>query len=126
MKALRLAALCFAAAACGRSGPSGPVGDVVDAWKKAGLDPAPFVPAEKPLPGGTCSAGKVSGLEVMVCEFADADSAKKAEAAGLAQVGDATGAALAQGKLVLVVADRGKSDPSGKKIKDLAAGFRNR
>jgi len=114
-------------AACGKAGPSGPTGEVIDAWKKAGLDASGFGSSDsKGIGGGTCSSGKVSGIETTICEFGDADAAKKAEAAGLTQVGDATGAAIAQGKLLLVVADRTKADPTGKTIKQLAAAFRNR
>ncbi len=113
-------------AGCDGSG-SGPTGELVSAWKKAGLDPSGFSTVEgKALGGGTCQAGKVSGVDTTVCEYADADAARKAEPAGLAHVGDTTGAALTQGKLLLVVADRGKADPNGKAIKQIAAAFRNR
>lgn len=113
----------FVVAACGNSGPAG---DFTNAWKLAGLDPQSFSTVDAKSLGGKCEAGKVSGVETTLCEYDNADAAKQAEAAGLAQVGDSTGASLAQGKYLLVLADRGRADPNGKKIRDIAAAFRNR
>ncbi len=110
------------AAACN----SGPAGDFTGAWKLAGLDPQGFSSVDAKNLGGKCEAGKISGVDTTLCEYETADAAKQAEAAGLAQVGDTTGASLAQGKYLLVVADRGRADPNGKKIHDIAAAFRNR
>jgi len=114
-------------AACSKSGPSGPTGDVIDAWKKAGLEVGDFAAADgKGIGATSCSVGQVGGIETTLCEFPDAETAKKGEKAGLVQVGDATGASMAQGKMLLIVADRTKSDPTGKKIKDLVSTFRSR
>ncbi len=120
MRRIVLLSIVFAAA-CN----SGPAGDFTGAWKLAGLDPQGFTSVESNL-GGKCQAGKISGVDTTVCEYETADAAKQAEAAGLAQVGDTTGASLAQGKYLLVLADRGRADPNGKKIHDIAAAFRNR
>lgn len=117
-----LIAVLLAAGCSSSSAPS----ELVDAWKKAGLDPQGFASIDGKTLGGKCEAGKVSGVDTTICEFPDADAAKKAEAVGLAQVGDTTGAALAQGKYLLVLADRGHTDANGKKIHDIAAAFRNR
>jgi hypothetical protein len=127
MRRVLLFVLAVLVPACGSSAPPGAAGEVVAAWKKAGLDVSDFAAADgKALGATSCFAGKVAGVEATVCELADADAAKRAEKPALAQVGDATGAALAQGRLLLVVADRAKADPTGKKIKDIAAAFRNR
>jgi hypothetical protein len=123
-RALLATALALACA-CGKS-DGGATADLVGAWQQAGLDPTSFQPIDAKALGGTCRAGKVKGVDATVCEFEDADKAKRAEAAGLAQVGDATGASIAQGKLLLVLADRSKADPSGKNIKEIAKVFRNR
>ena len=112
-------------AACG-SGASGSVGDVITGWQQAGLEPASFQAADVKALGGRCQAGKVKGVDATVCEFDDADKAKRAEAAGLGLVGEATGAALSQGKLLLVLADRSRTDPTGKNIQAIAKVFRNR
>jgi hypothetical protein len=118
--------LVLVGAACGKGEPSGPMGDVISAWKQAGLDPSSFEPVDAKDLGGTCRAGKVKGLDTTVCEYSDAAAAKRAEAAGLAQVGETTGAAIAQGRVLLVIADRGRADPNGKSIKEIAKVFRNR
>jgi len=122
MRRIALLSILFAAA-CGNSGPAG---DFTNAWKLAGLDPQGFNSVDAKNLGGKCQAGKVSGVDTTLCEYETADAAKQAEAAGLAQVGDTTGASLAQGKYLLVLADRGRADPNGKKIRDIAAAFRNR
>ncbi len=122
MRRLLLVALL---AACGK-GEGGAVADLVGGWQQAGLEPTPFQPVDGKALGGACRAGKVKGIDATVCEFDDADKAKRAEPAGLAQVGDATGASLAQGRLLLVLADRGRADPTGKNIKEIAKVFRNR
>jgi hypothetical protein len=119
----RIVLLSIVFAACGNSGPAG---DFTNAWKLAGLDPQGFTTVDAKTLGGKCQAGKVSGVETTLCEFDNAEAAKQAEPAGLAQVGDTTGAALAQGKYLLVLADRGRTDPNGKKIRDIASSFRNR
>jgi hypothetical protein len=116
------------AAACqgGGQGGSG-TSDLVDAWKKSGLEPSSFVAADgKAIGAQGCQTGKVSGVETTVCDYPDVDSARRAETAGLTQVGEATGASLAHGKQLLVVADRGKVDNNGKTIKLIASTFRNR
>jgi hypothetical protein len=119
----RIVLFTFLVAGCGNSGPAA---DFTNAWKLAGLDPQGFNSVDAKNLGGKCQAGKVSGVDTTLCEYETADAAKQAEAAGLAQVGETTGASLAQGKYLLVVADRGRSDPNGKKIRDIAAAFRNR
>lgn len=117
----------LAAAACQGSGPTGATGELVDSWKKSGLTPTAFVAVDgKAIGAESCQAGKVSGVDITVCDYPDPDSARRAEAAGLAQVGDATGASLAHGRQLLVLADRGKTDANGKTIKQIASAFRNR
>jgi hypothetical protein len=114
------------AAACGKGEPSGPTGDVISAWQRAGLEPTAFEPVDAKGLGGTCRAGKIKGIDTTLCEYADAAAAKTAEAAGLAQVGEATGASIAQGRVLMVLADRTRADPNGKNIKEIAKVFRNR
>jgi len=89
---------------------------VVDAWKKAGLSATLTSSAGF---GKACSAGTIDKLDVVICEYGSADEAKQAEQPGLAWVGSTTGAAWAEGKLVIAVADRKKSDPHGKTINQL-------
>lgn len=114
--------LALAASACGKKGgdqnaPSGSgARDVVlDAWKKGGLDVSAFAPAQSKI-GSDCTAGTVSKLDVVLCNFPTPDAAKQAENLGLQWVGDTTGSSQAKGTLVIAVADRHKADPNGKTL----------
>jgi len=113
----RAAVLLVVVAACSKAGPSGPTSReaLMAAWKQAGLNPAGFVVTNSPI-GKDCQLGTVNQLDVMVCSFATPDEAKAAQPAGLKWVGDTTGAAQAHGAILIAVADRKKSDPTGKTI----------
>jgi hypothetical protein len=101
-----------------------PIAPVLAAWKSAGLDVGAFAPADAKSLGGKCQAGTVAGIDTTLCAYPDDGAAKGAEAAGLATVGDSTGLAVAQGKVLLVIADRKHADPSGKKLNDAVKSFR--
>jgi len=123
MTAARVLALALALAACGKGGGVATTGPgardaLLDAWKKGGLSPSAFTASQSPI-GKDCAAGTVNNVDVIVCQFATPDDAKKAEDAGLQWVGDTTGAAHALGSLVIGVADRRKADPSGRTINQL-------
>jgi hypothetical protein len=93
----------------------------------AGLQLGTMAPVEvAALSGGTCKRGEASGVEVTLCEYPDAARAKKLEAVALDIVGDTTGSALAEGKLLLVVADRKNVDKDGKRIDTITRAFRGR
>jgi hypothetical protein len=120
----RFVSLILFVAACD-SGPPSTTSGLVDRWRSAELAPGPFAKAD-PIGGGSCTRGEVSGVEVTVCEHKDAAAAKAAESAGLAVVGSATGAAIAEGPLLVVVADRKNADPDGKKIDKLTRAMRGK
>ncbi len=111
--------ITIALAACSKdaSGPTSRDG-VVAAWKKGGLEPSELKTAKTDV-GKDCAAGTVSKLDVLVCTFTSEADAKAAEDNGLAWVGDTTGASKALGEMLIVVADRKKSDPNGKLINQL-------
>jgi len=110
-------------AACGKS-EGGQVDSVVTAWQKAGLEPTKFEPIDgKPLEDGACRAGSVGGIDVTVCEYKDTEAAKKAESAGLAKIGDTTGVSRAEGKMLIVLADRRGHDPNGRTINRIVKTF---
>jgi hypothetical protein len=120
---VRLAlALLLAATACGKgsgaAGGSGARDDVIAAWKKGGLTPSAFAPATVAV-GKDCQSGTVGAIDVLLCVYPTADEAKKSEEAGLTWVGDATGSAQASGTTLIAIADRRKSDPSGRTINQL-------
>ena len=91
---------------------------VVDAWKKAGLTLSPMTPAAVAF-AKDCQSGTVGAVDVLVCLFPSAAEAKAAEDPGLGWVGDTTGASQAHGGLLIVAADRRKSDPSGRTINQM-------
>lgn len=135
VRALALA-LALAAGACGKGDPaasgggsaggsaavpaadSGPRAAVLAAWTKGGLTASPLGPATTPV-GKDCQSGTVNAIDVLLCVFPSATEAKAAEDAGLAWVGDATGASQAAGVVLIAIADRRKSDPSGRSINQM-------
>jgi hypothetical protein len=119
--------LGLAVVACSKSGDSdkasgsgsgGARDAVVAAWKDAKLMPSPLTPATVTF-GKDCQSGTVEGVDVLLCNFASAAEAKAAEDQGLTWVGQATGAAQAHGAALVVLADRRKTDPSGRTINRL-------
>ena len=100
--------------------------DVVDAWKEAGLEPTSFEKLTDDELGDECYLGKVDGLEVTLCRYADAAAAEAARERGLERVGETTGAALPSGRLLLVIADRDRVDPTGRTINKVARAFADR
>lgn len=104
--------------ACGNGGGAGSRDAVVEAWKKGGLTPSALTAATTPV-GKDCQRGTVGAIDVLVCVYPSAAEAKAAEEAGLAWVGDTTGAAQATGSVLIAAADRRKSDPSGRTINQL-------
>ena len=107
--------------ACGKSSKSS--GEIVKAWKKAGLSPSEFKTADTKL-GGKCEAGTVNDIDTILCEFKDDAEAKQAQDKGLQIVGETTGASLAKGRMLLVVADRKNADPNGRRIQEITKTFR--
>lgn len=105
------------------AGCSSGADDVIDAWKAAGETPSAFTDVGEKLPGGKCQAGKVSGLETTVCVFDSAEKAGQAEDAGWNLVGNTVGSTVVSGKLVLVIADPRKEDPTGRRINALVKTF---
>lgn len=121
-----LAALC-ALVACDKDkqmpgAPADEGGDprarVVAAWKAGGLEPSPLTAATVAV-GTDCQSGTVGAIDVLVCVYPTAEEATAAEDAGLAWVGQATGAAQATGTVLVAMADRRKRDPSGRTINQL-------
>lgn len=120
--------LALALAACGKdakSNPGAPGDDpMIAAWKKAGLEVSAFTDADgKKYQAQSCRAGTVAGVDVVLCRYDTGEDAKAAESVGLAAVGDATGASLAHGSRLLVVADRRKADPTGRSIDAITRAF---
>ncbi len=133
MQSLKYAAAVAAAlwcmGGCGddASTPSASGEQLTSRWSKAGLETSAFEAIDgAKLGGGTCTRGKVNGIETTVCQYASESDAAAAQPRGLGMVGRATGASLAEGRLLLVVADRKKVDPSGRVINKMTRVFRGR
>ena len=91
---------------------------VVAAWKKGGLSPSPLTAATVAV-GKDCQTGTVGAIDVLLCVFPTAEEAKAAEPAGLTWVADTTGSVQSSGSVLIAIADRRKSDPSGRTINQL-------
>ena len=108
--------------ACRRSHVAGtPSTDsVLDAFRAAGLDVAAVANTEAdPWGADVCSAGKVSGVDVAICEFSSDEQLAKTEADAVRDwnsVNIDTGVVMHNQRTLLIVADRAKHDPSGRSI----------
>ncbi len=120
-------ALALAASGCGDDGEARaaggrahlPVGvdGVLGQWRGAGLTVSAFDPADGArYGGGDCKAGTVNGVDAVVCLQPTDEAAAAAVESARAAVGLTDGLAAAQGRLVLVLADRRKADPQGRTI----------
>jgi hypothetical protein len=122
----RILVLVLLAAACGDDAPR-QESDVLAMWRAADLDVAKHEPLDAHALGeARCVRGAVSGIESTVCTYASEDAARAAREPGLQLVGETTGAALARGRVLLVVADRAKLDKDGKKIDAITKAFLGR
>lgn len=99
-------------------------GDVIEAWKMAGLSPGGFAAIDSGDLDGSCRAGAVSGINVILCDYDSEEAAHASREAGLEKVGDATGASIAAGSSLLIVSDPQNIDPSGKRINKIIQAFR--
>ena len=111
-------ALVAAHGACGGDKSASPRDAIVEAWKGDKLAPSALTAATVAF-GKDCQSGTVEGIDVLLCNFPTAAEAKAAEDAGLAWVGQATGASQARGAALVVIADRKKADPNGRLINRL-------
>ena len=64
-----------------------------------------------------CTNGNLDGVDAVVCEFGSAEAVTLGKKAGEDWVAQAaTGAVLTNGRTLLAVADRARTDPNGKTI----------
>jgi hypothetical protein len=134
-----MAVMACVAFGCGKKGDGGPADrphvngtphtdQVVGAWKSAGLAPESFSAIDPTsYRAGYCSQGRVSGVDALICEYADDDSldrAKKQLQDGWNREGVHTAVAVRAKRTLLAVTDRAKADPSGKTINKLVGAFK--
>lgn len=121
LSCLLVAAAC---AACESTSETGTTGAIENAWSEAGLEVGTWSEHDgDQLGGGSCRRAPIEGLEVTLCSYETPDRAAAARPAGLALVGKTTGAALVEGRFLLVVADRDEVDRHGKTLNQVARTF---
>ena len=109
-----------------RDAAAGPRTDdaMLAAWRKAGLEVSAFTDVDtKPFQATSCRGGTAGGVDVVLCSYDTGEDAHAAQDLGLTSVGAATGASIARGSRLIVVADRRKADPSGRTIDALLRAF---
>ncbi|HEY8923426.1 MAG TPA: hypothetical protein VIU64_03535 [Polyangia bacterium] len=128
---LAVIALALApAAGCRRSHVAGtPSTDVVlGAFRDAGLDVTGVANAEADSFGAdVCSSGKISGVDVVICEFTSDAQLGKTQADAVRDWNSAnidTGLVAVNQRTLLIVADRGRNDPHGRAIAKMVTAFK--
>jgi len=128
--ALAVGALLLPLEACRHSHVSGTASTdaVLDSFKSEGFDVTRMQQVEPDAwTADHCVSGKVSDLEVLICEF----KTEQALAGGETEVRHGwdtlnvdTGVVVHNGRTMLAIADRTKRDPSGHVIAHLLSAFR--
>jgi len=91
---------------------------VINAWKAEKLTVSALTPATVTF-AKDCQGGTVEGVDILLCNFPTPAEAKAAEDQGRTWIGQATGASQVSGAALVVIADRKKTDPSGRTINRL-------
>lgn len=116
--------------ACRRSHVAGtPSTDgVLEAFRDSGLDVSGVANAEAdPWGADVCSSGKISGVEVVICEFTSDAQLGKTRADTVRDwnsVNVGTGLVLHNQRTLLIVVDRAGKDPEGRAIGKMVAAFK--
>ncbi len=119
------------AAACGRPHVKGTVAveTVLKAWTAEGFSTDTLVNVEPDdWSAGACSRGTMSGLEILLCEYATDEALAAGEAKitrDWTQQSVPTGATVRSARTLLAIADRDKADPNGRTIARLLKTFRD-
>jgi hypothetical protein len=96
---------------------------VLDAWSGAGLTPQSFAAVEPPPYGAKyCERGSVSGVDTLLCEFADDAAISKGQQQlrdEWNKAGVQTAVAVRTKTTLLSAVDRERHDPNGKTINQL-------
>lgn len=128
-RSLLFSALLLAAVGCGKSKPSGngavELQQVSDAFASASLKIENFAASDATaFHAQKCMAGKIEGVDAVVCEFGSLDALALGKKAGEAWAsGAGTAAVLGNGRTLLAVADRAHVDPNGKAIHKITQAF---
>jgi hypothetical protein len=98
---------------------------VNDALTSAGYKVDAFQPSDPSrFSAQTCAAGTLGGVDAVVCEFGNAEAVALGKKAAEGWVAHAvTGVVLANGNTLLALADRNRTDPSGKEMHKVAQAY---
>ena len=98
---------------------------ISEAFSAAGLHVAGFVPTDPtPFSATRCVDGRVDDVDTVVCEYGSSDALALGKRAGEQWAGNATTASvLGNGRTLLAVADRARTDPNGKTIHRITQAF---
>lgn len=116
-------------AACKKAPANDPTLEQVnDSFTSAGLKLEPFSPADGArFSAQLCMAGRIEGVDAMLCQFAAPDGARAAKRTGEEWIGTApTGVTLERGRILLLLADRAQADPNGKSIHKITQAFQGK
>ena len=101
---------------------------VLDAFRDSGLDVAGVANAEAdPWGADLCSSGKISGVDVVICEFTNDAQLGKTRADAVRDwdsVNVDTGLVAQNQRTLLIVVDRGRQDPHGRAISKMVTAFK--
>jgi hypothetical protein len=123
MRTTILCAISLLFAACDSKPES--KNEAVALLESAGLRAEGLTEANGMISGADCQQGKIDGIDAALCQFEDAVAAKAGEQSALGWVGEAhAGTAVSSGRALLVLADRGQKDPSGKRIDEITKAFK--
>jgi hypothetical protein len=115
---------------CGRPHVRGTIAvdTVLGAWTGEGFNTQGVVNIEPDnWSAGACSRGTVTGIDVLICEYATDEAlavGEKKIMSDWAEESVATGAVLHASRTTLAIADRNKADPNGRVIARLIKTFR--
>ena len=98
---------------------------VSDAFAKADLKTEGFAASDAAaFHADKCMAGKIEGVDSVICEYGSPDALALGKKAGEAWAASAaTAAVLGNGRVLLAVADRAHVDPNGKAIHKITHAF---
>jgi hypothetical protein len=100
--------------------PASGTDELFTRWSAMGLDPSQLAKVDgAAYKSQDCQGGKVEGVDVVVCRYADETAAKAAAKAALASIEGDTGAASSNGTLMVVATASGAVDKEGRTIDKL-------
>ncbi len=113
---------------CKKAAPGGVhLDEVRAAFAEAGWKTDSFQPIDaQQFSAQKCVTGKIEQIEAVLCEYGSAEAVQQGKRGAETWVATAvTGAALDNGRTVLALADRARTDPNGKMIHRITKAYRD-